>query len=135
MEPESSVSTYSEQTRKTSRITATERIQTLWVQTDFTSELSIGFHVFKAEGNRTFRLHQQVCDAGGTFSFINTRQVAQCLELEPGNYVIIPVTYAPGYEGDYMLRVCSYESAICKELLDEIPRELASFPSPPMIVS
>ena len=40
-------------------------------------------------------------------SFINAREVSGRFKFNPGTYVIIPSTFEPGQEGDYLLRVLS----------------------------
>ena len=37
--------------------------------------------------------------------FINTRQVVKRFALQPGQYVIIPSTYDPNNEGEFLLRI------------------------------
>ena len=40
-------------------------------------------------------------------SFINTRELTGRFKLLPGTYVIIPSTYGPGYDGQFLLRTFS----------------------------
>ena len=40
-------------------------------------------------------------------SFINAREVSGRFKFNPGSYVIIPSTFEPDMEGDYLLRILS----------------------------
>lgn len=40
-------------------------------------------------------------------SYINLREVTQRFRLSPGEYVIVPSTYEPHQEGEFILRVFS----------------------------
>ena len=40
-------------------------------------------------------------------SFINAREVSGRFKFTPGSYVIIPSTFEPDMEGDYLLRILS----------------------------
>ena len=104
-------------------------------ETDFDSCLSIGFHLLKVEKNRNSRIHQKIGLVKGTNSFINSRQISNTLQLQQGNYVIIPATYTPGLDGDFLLRVYSSTGCRLNELHDEIPREILNNSSNTLIVS
>jgi hypothetical protein len=38
-------------------------------------------------------------------AFINLREICARFRLPPGNYVIVPSTFGPGEEGDFLLRI------------------------------
>ena len=48
--------------------------------------------------------------------FIDSRQVSARLKVKPGTYVIVPCTYGPDEEGDFLLRVLAEVPAPIKRL-------------------
>lgn len=74
-------------------------------------ELTIGYAVYDAPEDsagtldaRFFRSHGP---SAKSTSFINLREICDHHKLPPGNYVIVPSTFEPNEEGDYILRVYS----------------------------
>uniref|UniRef100_A0A3B3WU53 Calpain 5a n=1 Tax=Poecilia mexicana TaxID=48701 RepID=A0A3B3WU53_9TELE len=95
--------------------------------------LPIGFEIQKVELNRKYRMHVVQQKAGGSI-FINSRSVFLRIMLNEGRYVIIPTTFDPGQEGEFLLRVFADVPTDCKELtLDEPPQTcwsgLCGYPS------
>ncbi|MCI4379401.1 hypothetical protein PGIGA_G00227760 [Pangasianodon gigas] len=84
--------------------------------------LAIGFDIQRVELNRIYRMHQpqqKMCSS----VYINSRSVFLRKDLKEGRYVIIPTTFDPGLQGDFMLRVFTDVPSECKELsLDEPPQ-------------
>ncbi|KAF7699253.1 calpain-5a [Silurus meridionalis] len=84
--------------------------------------LAIGFDLQRVELNRIYRMHrpqQKICSS----AYINSRSVFLRKELKEGRYVIIPTTFDPGLQGDFLLRVFTDVPSECKELtLDEPPQ-------------
>ena len=50
-------------------------------------------------------------------SFINSRELSARFKLTPGTYIIIPSTFNPDMEGDYILRIFSEKMAKVEQLL------------------
>ncbi|KAM7412556.1 hypothetical protein PAMA_020099 [Pampus argenteus] len=84
--------------------------------------LAIGFEIHRVELNRTYRMHVTQQKVGGSI-YINSRSVFLRIDLPEGRYVIIPTTFDPGLEGDFLLRIFTDVPSGCKELtIDEPPQ-------------
>lgn len=95
--------------------------------------LAIGFDIHKVELNRIYRMHVRQHKVGGSI-YINSRSVFVRVKLSEGRYVIIPTTFDPGLEGDFLLRIFTDVPSDCKELaVDEPPQTcwsgLCGYPS------
>ncbi|XP_060903155.1 calpain-5-like [Labrus mixtus] len=95
--------------------------------------LAIGFDIHRVELNRTYRMHATQEKVGGS-TYINSRSVSVRIELKEGRYVIIPTTFDPGLEGEFLLRIFTDVRSNCKELtLDKPPKTcwsgLCGYPS------
>lgn len=67
----------------------------------------------QVELNRTYRMHVTQQKVGGS-NYINSRSVFRRIELPEGRYVIIPTTFDPGLEGDFLLRIFTDVPSNCK---------------------
>ncbi|OZC04845.1 calpain family cysteine protease [Onchocerca flexuosa] len=81
--------------------------------------LAIGFAVYEVDEiyghlDRNFFASQKSC--GRSAAFINLREVTGRFRLRPGNYIIVPSTYEPGEEGEYMLRMFTNVTISSEEL-------------------
>ncbi|XP_047235509.1 calpain-5-like isoform X3 [Girardinichthys multiradiatus] len=84
--------------------------------------LAIGFDIHRVELNRKYRMHTAQQKVAGSI-YINSRCVFLRKELKEGRYVIIPTTFDPGQQGEFLLRVFTDVPSDCKELtLDEPPQ-------------
>nr|XP_033806506.1 calpain-5 [Geotrypetes seraphini] len=84
--------------------------------------LAIGYDIFKVELNRRYRMHSLQTKAASSV-YINSRSVFLRTDQKEGRYVIVPTTFEPGLEGEFLLRVFTDVPSDCKELtLDEPPR-------------
>uniref|UniRef100_A0A672GUA9 Calpain-5-like n=1 Tax=Salarias fasciatus TaxID=181472 RepID=A0A672GUA9_SALFA len=95
--------------------------------------LAIGFEIHRVELNRTYRMHVPQQKVQGSV-YINSRSVFLRTDLKEGRYVIIPTTFDPGLEGDFLLRIFTDLPSDCRELtLHEPPRTcwsgLCGYPS------
>ncbi|KAK5869196.1 hypothetical protein PBY51_010145 [Eleginops maclovinus] len=95
--------------------------------------LAIGFELHRVELNRTYRMHVTQQKVGGSV-YINSRSVFIRIDLKEGRYVIIPTTFDPGLEGDFLLRTFTDVPSDCSELtLHEPPQTcwsgLCGYPS------
>ncbi|CAB1316646.1 unnamed protein product [Coregonus sp. 'balchen'] len=76
----------------------------------------------EVELNRKYRMHTAQQKVAGSI-YINSRCVFLRKELKEGRYVIIPTTFDPRQQGDFLLRVFTDVPSDCKELnLDEPPQ-------------
>ncbi|KRX84405.1 Calpain clp-1 [Trichinella sp. T6] len=70
--------------------------------------LPIGFAVFEADSNDSPLNWSQLANMKSCARspvFINVREVCGRFRLPPGNYVLIPSTYQPNEEGEFMVRI------------------------------
>ncbi|MBN3296136.1 CAN3 protein, partial [Amia calva] len=84
---------------------------------------TIGFAIYEMHGNKQhmpkdfflFNASKARCK-----SYINLREVTQRFRLTPGEYVIIPSTYEPHQEGEFILRVFSEKRNTSEEIENRI---------------
>uniref|UniRef100_A0A667Y5S8 Calpain 5 n=1 Tax=Myripristis murdjan TaxID=586833 RepID=A0A667Y5S8_9TELE len=75
--------------------------------------LAIGFEIHRVELNRTYRMHVTQQKVGGSI-YINSRCVFLRIDLKEGRYVIIPTTFDPYLEGDFLLRIFTDVPSSCR---------------------
>ncbi|CAL4063652.1 unnamed protein product, partial [Meganyctiphanes norvegica] len=81
----------------------------------------IGFHIMKVEENRTYRVHR-IHESIATSDYIRTRSIFLRERLKIGRYVIIPTTFKPDEQGEYILRVFTSANPDARELNIDSPR-------------
>lgn len=69
--------------------------------------------LLQVELNRKYRVHSPQQKVAGSI-YINSRCVFLRKELKEGRYVIIPTTFEPGQQGDFLLRVFTDVPSDCK---------------------
>uniref|UniRef100_A0A3B3HTV9 Calpain-3 n=1 Tax=Oryzias latipes TaxID=8090 RepID=A0A3B3HTV9_ORYLA len=84
---------------------------------------TIGFSIYEMHGNKQhlqkdfFLLNSSKARSK---SYINLREVTQRFRLSPGEYVIVPSTYEPHQEGEFILRVFSEKRNTSEEIENRI---------------
>lgn len=84
------------------------------------SPLTIGFSIMRVENNRKYRIHK-LYDVVGTVTYINAREVFSRFPLPAGRYVIVPTTFQPGEETEFLLRLFTSFQTKFRPLLDDAP--------------
>ncbi|XP_031417984.1 calpain-9 [Clupea harengus] len=93
---------------------------------------TIGFAMYEAPededhlGKDFFRYHPSKARSR---TYINQREVSERFLLPPGKYVLVPTTFQPHHEADFMLRIFSEKKANTMEMGNTIEADL---PDPPM---
>jgi calpain len=88
------------------------------------TDLTIGYAVYKALATDTGTLDAQFfrnhAASARSTEFTNLREVCNRHQLPPGNYVIVPSTFEPNEEGDFILRFYSEREADSARELDDV---------------
>ncbi|XP_055014496.1 calpain-9 [Boleophthalmus pectinirostris] len=93
---------------------------------------TIGFAVYDAPddtdqaGKDFFRYH---ASKARSRTYINMREVAERFTLPPGRYLLVPTTFQPHHEADFLVRIFSEKKADAVEMGAVIDADL---PEPPM---
>ncbi|XP_040001854.1 calpain-9 [Xiphias gladius] len=93
---------------------------------------TIGFALYEApddedhQGKDFFRYHSSKARSR---AYINMREVSERFTLPPGKYLLVPTTFQPHHEADFVIRVFSEKQAAALEMGGNIDADL---PDPPM---
>jgi calpain-5 len=83
--------------------------------------ISIGMHVMKVECNRMHRIHQAI-NPIATSDYVGIRSIYLHLQnLRAGRYIVMPTTYAPREQTDFLLRIYSPDNIKPKLLKGDQP--------------
>ncbi|XP_044283303.1 calpain-6 isoform X2 [Varanus komodoensis] len=78
---------------------------------------SMGFEIFKVENNREYRMHTlRIQEKVATSTYIDNRMVYLKVLLKKGRYVLIPTTFSPGIEDEFILRMFTDVPSELREL-------------------
>eukprot|EP00090_Calanus_glacialis_P010588 TRINITY_DN19017_c0_g1_i1.p1 TRINITY_DN19017_c0_g1~~TRINITY_DN19017_c0_g1_i1.p1 ORF type:complete len:655 (+),score=125.61 TRINITY_DN19017_c0_g1_i1:152-2116(+) len=87
-------------------------------------KLVIGFHLLKVESNREYRLHKRIPGSDcGSSDYIRSRHVFLRKTLSPGRYFIIPTTFDPGQDANFLLRLFSDKSSDLSPVMLDEPKD------------
>jgi calpain-5 len=78
--------------------------------------LTMGFFIMRVEDNRKYRLHKPKAKTTAS-SYINRRSVFVREKLPTGRYILIPSTFEPNIEGEFLLRIYTDNSNNLKYLI------------------
>jgi len=86
--------------------------------------LTIGYAIYPVKpevGNQPLdlRFFKYNASVAKSPSFINTREVCGRHKLKPGKYAVIPSTFEPNQDGDFILRVFSEKVNVSEEMDEE----------------
>uniref|UniRef100_A0A8C9XLV2 Calpain-1 catalytic subunit n=1 Tax=Sander lucioperca TaxID=283035 RepID=A0A8C9XLV2_SANLU len=92
---------------------------------------TIGFALYEvscAPTNAAFHLKRDFflthASSARSETFINLREVSSRLKLPPGEYIVVPSTFEPNKEANFVLRVFSEKPANSEELDDDVVADL-----------
>ncbi|XP_056104216.1 calpain 1, (mu/I) large subunit a isoform X3 [Rhinichthys klamathensis goyatoka] len=89
---------------------------------------TIGFALYEYAGCQNVHLKKDFfltnSSSARSETFINLREVSTRLSLPPGEYIIVPSTFEPSQEADFVLRVFTEKQSETEELDDEISADL-----------
>ncbi|KAJ8264592.1 hypothetical protein GJAV_G00151070 [Gymnothorax javanicus] len=93
----------------------------------------IGFAIYEApndqdqQGKDFFRYHGS---RARSKTYINTREISERFLLPPGDYLLVPTTFEPHHEADFMLRIFSEKATTTEEMGNTIDADLPDPPPP-----
>uniref|UniRef100_A0A671L0D3 Calpain-9-like n=1 Tax=Sinocyclocheilus anshuiensis TaxID=1608454 RepID=A0A671L0D3_9TELE len=94
---------------------------------------TIGFAIYEApddqdhQGKDFFRYNGSKVRSR---SYVNMREVSERFRLPPGNYLLVPTTFQPHHEADFLIRIFSENKAGAIEMGNTIKADLPEPPKP-----
>ncbi|XP_022086070.1 calpain-B-like isoform X2 [Acanthaster planci] len=96
--------------------------------------LTIGFAIYEYKDDKVSKLPKDFflynASKARSPTFINTREIMGRFKLPPGRYCIVPSTFEPNQDGDFLLRIYSLKDSSSVTLdektgIVDIPREIS----------
>ncbi|XP_054635758.1 calpain-9 [Dunckerocampus dactyliophorus] len=94
---------------------------------------TIGFAVYEApnnaehQGKDFFRMH---ASKARSKTYINLREVSERFTLPPGRYLLVPTTFQPHHEADFLVRIFSEKKVAALEMGNDVDADLPEPPPP-----
>lgn len=94
---------------------------------------TIGFTIYQAESGADhlpkefFRFH---ASRAKSKTYVNLREICERFKLPPGEYIVVPTTFKPNDEAEFLVRIFSEKKAQTIELGDKIGADLPEPPKP-----
>ncbi|XP_061840314.1 calpain-9 [Nerophis lumbriciformis] len=94
---------------------------------------TIGFAVYEApnnadhQGKDFFRMH---ASKARSRTYINLREVSERFTLPPGKYLLVPTTFQPHHEADFLVRIYSEKRVSALEMGSDVDADLPEPPPP-----
>uniref|UniRef100_A0AAX7T5K3 Calpain-1 catalytic subunit n=1 Tax=Astatotilapia calliptera TaxID=8154 RepID=A0AAX7T5K3_ASTCA len=85
---------------------------------------TIGFALYEVRVHLKRDFFLSHASSARSETFINLREVSSRLKLPKGEYIIVPSTFEPNKDGDFVLRVFSEKPAGSEELDDEVKADI-----------
>uniref|UniRef100_A0A8C7P9I4 Calpain 9 n=1 Tax=Oncorhynchus mykiss TaxID=8022 RepID=A0A8C7P9I4_ONCMY len=88
---------------------------------------TIGFALYEVRGTTDFFRYNG--SKARSKTYINVREISERFTLPPGNYLLVPTTFQPHDEADFIIRIFSEKAAGTMEMGNTVDADL---PDPPM---
>ncbi|RUS70059.1 hypothetical protein EGW08_022174 [Elysia chlorotica] len=80
----------------------------------------IGFSITKTDLNRKYRMHDRM-ERVHSGSFVQARSILARMDMKKGKYLLVPSTFDPNQEGEYLLRIYSEGGMALRKLTKDVP--------------
>ncbi|GBG85181.1 hypothetical protein CBR_g39746 [Chara braunii] len=90
---------------------------------------TIGFLILRSDDNWRYKINK-MHDVAGQITYSNAREVFGQFELQEGNYIIVPTTFDPFKERQFLLRVYVNGSFECGKVDEYVPIQRCLEPLP-----
>ncbi|XP_066277385.1 calpain-9-like isoform X2 [Branchiostoma lanceolatum] len=97
------------------------------------TNLFLGFYMYEANGRSKLKRRDVMTEApvASSGSYINYRERSSHFQVAPGEYIVLPSTFNPNEEGEFILRVFTEKEASAEEQQDDDKIVKQDKPKPP----